>query len=117
MSNELSISAFLNYQNGLATLTASASAVISVASNQIIHEVANIPTTDTALNLGAVGTIGYVLFQNIDGSNFISIGSDGTNYPIKLLAGESALMRWNAAAIHCKADTAACNLQYRIVAA
>ena len=74
-------------------------------------------TGDTTVPLGAVGTIGWVFLHNLDATNFITAGSDGAVYPIKLLPGEALLTRFNGAAVHVKADTASCQYEFGIVEA
>lgn len=92
----------------------SGSFTVSIAGNPAIRNLVSIPTSDTSISLGGISTIGYVLFHNTDTTNFVTIGSNGSLYPIKLLAGEWAMMRWNAAAIHVLADTAAVILDYQL---
>ena len=65
---------------------------------------------------------GVFFFRNIDETNFVEIGitsddtSGGTFYPfLKLLAGEYAVGRLSNATIFAKADTAAVNLQFRML--
>lgn len=86
--------------------------LFNVASTPFVQSVQNIPTTDATLDLNAIGTIGYVFLHNLDPTNYISIGSDGSSYPIVLLPGDFGIVRWNAAAIHAKSHTAACDLEY-----
>ncbi len=100
------------------TSSASVSGQLLFATVSGAHSIGNfqsIGTGDETLSLGDVATIGYVFLKNTDASNFITIGPDGSSYPIELRAGEFAVMRWNAAAIHAKADTATCILQYMII--
>ncbi len=75
----------------------------------------SIGTGDETLALVDVSTIGYVFLKNTDATNFITVGPDGSSYPLKLKPGEFAIVRWNGAAIHAKADTATCILQYMII--
>jgi hypothetical protein len=70
-----------------------------------------------ALDLGGVTGAGYAVFQNLDATNFIEVGSNvgGTFYPfLKLKAGEQQLVRIAVSAPYARADTAPVNLFYII---
>lgn len=62
---------------------------------------------------GLAGDAGTAPATGVD--NVILIGSDGTLYPMKLKGGEFSLVRWNAAAIHAKANTIASKLEYILI--
>jgi hypothetical protein len=116
MSAELQIQASLKFSKGGANIeTNFPSSYFDVSGTVGDKEVQAIGTADEVLNLGDIATIGYVMLRNLDATNYISIGSDGTLYPIKLKPGEVALVRWNAAAIHAKANVAVCNLEYTLI--
>jgi hypothetical protein len=92
--------------------------LVTVAGSKTISNVQNIGTGDETLDLGDVGTIGYAIFNNLDDTNYIDIGADGSSYPIRVQPGKQAgPIPWNGAAIHAKANTGACDLQYDIVEA
>lgn len=114
MSNELNVSVNLNFNKSGVSINQSANYSVSVTGVQLVQQVVSIPTTDTALSLSPIGTVGYIQIINTDNTNYVTIGPDGTNYPLKLKSGESLLCRWNAAAIHVKANTAACTIQYAV---
>lgn len=108
----------MQFAKGGATLARTFTTLISVYGSACFSNVQVVNTTDTTLDLGGIGTIGYVIFNNLDGANFIDIGADGSSYPIRLQKGtQSGPLSWNGAAIHAKADTASCKLQYDIVEA
>jgi hypothetical protein len=115
MANELNLNASLSFVKNAAQVQRNINSSLTVTGNSIVQAVQNIGTADETLALGDISTIGYVFFHNLDGTNYIQIGSDGALYPLKLKAGEWALLRWNAAAIHAKANTAACDLEYIVV--
>ena len=65
-----------------------------------------------AIDLGDVGTVGLVMFRNLDATNFVQIGIDdgGAFVPIhELLPGESAgpFRLASGVALYAQADTAA----------
>ena len=116
MSAELTLQAAIAFLKGGASLNASfPSSFFDVAGGVGTQQVASIGTADEVLPLGDISTIGFVFLRNLDATNFITIGSDGTLYPIKLKPNEFFLGRWNAAAIHAKANTAPCNLESLIL--
>lgn len=118
MANELRVTGSLNFNKNNASLSRTLSIQVTVAGSRPYSDMQNIGTSDETLALGSIGTIGFVCFRNIDATNYIDIGADGSSYPIRLLAGEIAgPLRWNGAAIHAKANNAACDLQYDIVEA
>lgn len=117
MSAELLLQASLKFSKGGAVVeTNFPSTYFDVSGSVGNKEVQAIGVTDETLNLGDISTIGFVMLRNLDATNYITVGSDGTLYPLKLKPGEIFLGRWNAAAIHAKANTAPCNLEYTLIA-
>lgn len=111
MSNELNLRVTFTHTKNGAVAQRNIQKLIDVAADPLVQEVQSIGTTDTVIDLGGIGTIGYVFFHNLDPTNYIVIGSDGTLYPLKLKPLEFGMARWNAAAMHAKANTAACLLE------
>lgn len=116
MSAELLVAASLKFSKG-GTLFESnfPSTYFDVSGSVGNKQVQAIGTSDESLALGDVSTIGFLMIKNLDPTNFVTIGSDGTLYPLKLKPGEAFMGRWNAAAIHVKANTAQCNVEYTII--
>lgn len=118
MANEINTSTNLTFsKNGSPPVQWSTSGNVTVAGSYYSNGIVSIGTADESLPLADVGTIGFVCIKNLDATNFVLIGADGTNYPLKLLPGEECKTRWNGAAVHAKADTAACKVAYLIVEA
>jgi hypothetical protein len=115
MAQELSLEITATQTKNNVTLAKSWSSSFTVNGDYPIMNRATIGTSDETLAIGDVGTLGWLFMRNQDGTNFITFGSDGAVYPIKLKAGEFAALRWNGAAIHAKADTAACALEYLLL--
>lgn len=117
MSSELQLQGSLKFAKGGANFEATfGSGYFDVAGSAGNKQVQAIGITDESLALGDVSSIGYVALKNLDATNSIQVGSDGTLYPILLRAnGGWAIMEWNAAAIHAKANVAPCNLEYTII--
>lgn len=85
------------------------------SSKKYVDRTFDLTTGDLTLGLGDISTIGFVMFRNLDATNSIVIGSDGTLFPIKVTAGRSSgPIEWNAAAIHAKASAGTPKLQARI---
>ena len=62
---------------------------------------------------------GVYFFRNLDETNFVEVGiqHSGSTFVafLKLLPGEYSVGRLSSATIYAKADTAAVNLQYRLL--
>lgn len=113
---EAVVQAALSFVKGGATLKFDfPSTYLDVAGNNGVENIADIGTSDETLALGDISTIGLVAMKNLDATNYILLGSDGTNYPIKLKPGEPFFGRWNGAAIHAKSNTASCRLHSLIL--
>jgi len=116
MSNELSVTAKVNFSKGGAKVTRAITDFVDVSGDAFTHEVQEVGTSEEQLAQGAdLGTPGYVLAINLDDTNYVEIGSTTGVYDIKLKAGEIALWRHNSATIYAKANTAAVNVEYLIV--
>ena len=125
MASEISITArllakksYLVVDNNVGTVTATMTGTTSASG------IVSIPTTaaGTALSLDGVttATMGYAFFRNLDATRFIELGVQvgGTFYAFaKLKFGEVAVTRMNQTnAPYARADGAAANLQYTILA-
>src|SRR5882724_1470315 len=85
---------------------------VPVTGGHHIYDEVTLSTSDAALSKGNVGTIGRFFAKNLDSTNNILIGSDGTLFPIILKPGEWIIGRWNAAAFHAKGSAATPKLLY-----
>ena len=66
---------------------------------------------EEVLEVGSdLSTLGYVLITNLDVTNFVEVGITGS-YTIKLKPGDVCLFRASGT-IYCRADTAACQIQF-----
>ena len=119
MPNEITASFSLKLINGkLIDNYTSPSLRISQATAKLVRDVQSIATgAHAALNLGGVSTPGVGVFSNLDGTNFVDIGSDdgGTFHPfLRLKAGEQQFIRLSTNAPYALADTGAIDLFYII---
>lgn len=115
MANELTLSVSAGFAKSSILFNKSFAGSVTVSGSYPISTAQNIGTSDETLDLGAVATPGYIVLKNRDATNYITLGEDGTSYPVKLKASEFAILRWNGAAIHAKANTAACDLEYLLI--
>jgi hypothetical protein len=115
MANELSLTIAVSETKNGVTFALDFNRTVTVSGDVPIFEVKSIATADTALDLGGISTPGYFVAKNLDATNYITFGGDGTNYFNKLKALEFMAVRWNGAAIHAKANTGACLLQYLLI--
>lgn len=119
MADELSISMNLSFSKAnCQSIAFGLTDLVTVAGDSIAVATQSIATTDTTLTFpSALATVGFCVFQNLDATNFITIGNDGADYPIRINAGEFAgPLRFNGT-IHAKADTGACLLAFWIIEA
>ena len=120
MANELTLTASLDYEDseGSEDSLQITDLLVSVTTKKFVHVKQNIGTSEEALVLGEVTSLGYAIFKNRDATNFVSIraGTGGTLI-IKLLAGEVAMFRFGSGvtAPYAIADTSACQLEYVII--
>ena len=128
MADEIQINASLQIEDtnfreffnpGILTIDFASSAA---ASRYGSGGVQSIGTSVEQITQGDTTDGGIYFFRNIDQTNFVEIGitsddtSGGTFYPfLKLLAGEYSIGRLSNATIFAKADTAATNLQFRML--
>lgn len=116
MANEITYQINLLLKNGsLADQFASGSLVANQSSAFLIRNVQTIGTTEESLQLGDITTPGFAVFQNLDATNYVEIGSfvGGTFYPfMKLKKGEIGMCRVGVTAIYAKANTSPVNIFY-----
>ncbi len=76
----------------------------------------DIGTTVEQVVLGSdMSTAGWCVFTNLDATNYVEIGaSNGTPYLLKLLAGESCVVRLTTTTFYAKANTAAVKLGFAL---
>ncbi len=121
---DINASVSLSYSKSNATVQASESISVNTSTTYFQDSVVSVGTNDEAIALGDVATVGYVMVRNMTATStnatpILKIGADGTNYWLKLKAGEVALFRWAESAIHAVTDTngsttSSINAQFRI---
>ena len=116
MANEISISIEFSYsKNG--EIQKDESFLVTVSGDSYIHGVQDIgfATEEAVVTPADIGTAGWCVVKNLDDTNYITLGATGS-LNLKLLPGETAIFRLNAA-LYAQANTAACALEYIIIEA
>lgn len=119
MANEITVSASLAVAKGsVASESLTVSALkATLAGVNFIKETQTIPTTagGTAINLGGLASVGWMLIKNNDATNYVDIMSavSGTAFA-RLLPGEICLLRLTPAltAPAALAHTASTQIEY-----
>jgi len=91
MANELLINATLAYDDDVSADSLQVTdKQVTVATTTIARHIQSILTSETVLDLGSVTTMGFVMFKNLDPTNYIEIkvGASGTIIG-KMLPGET----------------------------
>jgi len=121
MANELTYqiqSALSN--DGLTDNFSSGSVAVDQTNRRMVKDVQEIAiaAAGEAIGLGALVSIGFAVFKNLDDTNFVEVGrSIGGSFEAfaKLKPGEVGFLRLAAGiAPYARADTAACELMYTI---
>ncbi|MGA0406447.1 MAG: hypothetical protein ACO3PR_00030 [Limisphaerales bacterium] len=115
MAYEISLAVQLNFNKGGASVAASKNGIFDVTGDRYNAKVLNIGNVAELIALDDMTTVGFVLIKNLDATNFITVGDDGTNFPVKILPEEFALFRLNANTLYMIADTAACEVEVTMV--
>jgi hypothetical protein len=121
VASELDITATIGYEDsegdthpafGVADLS------VTVATKKFVQGKISVGTSEEAIPLGEVTSLGFAVFVNRDTTNYVEIRSaaGASNDIIKLKAGEPALFRFGSdvSAPYIIANTAACQVSYRI---
>lgn len=91
---------------------------IDVSGSRLHHTVQLIGTSEEALGLGELASLGVIWAYNTDPTNYLEIRSatGSSNDIVKLLAGEQWAWRWGSdvTAPYAIANTSACYLEYMI---
>jgi len=121
MASEISFSASLSYAKSGTSLNRQCSTTLDVAGLKYADVVQAITTAGVTVTFGTVGTVGVFMLQNIDPTNYVDIGFDGTTYPVRLAAvsgtqGGFIIAPNNGSTIYARSSVTGCNLLVRGVA-
>lgn len=120
MSNELTLNASLAYSDSEDSDVSLeiADLILSVVTKKFTRFKQNVGTSEEALVLGEVSSLGYIMIVNRDETNYVEIRvSTGSTKFIKLKAGEFAIFRFGSGvtAPYIIADTAACQVDVLLI--
>lgn len=117
MANELTLSGSLSFSKGGVTASASKTGLlVTVSGTEYTELIQEIGTSEEALTIGDIGTLGYVYIENLDATNFVEIRpGSGTADLIKIKAGEFAIFRAALNGPYAIADTAACRVKLVLI--
>lgn len=113
MADELTIDATVTYADadGVTDTLSIAALEVTLGVKVFSHQKILVATSEQAVNITGITTLGYAMFINRDETNFVEIrtGTGATKF-IKLEAGEVALFRFGSGitAPFIIADTAPC---------
>jgi hypothetical protein len=119
MANEITLNlkmavdkTFLRHSENPGTINVDMSGSTAIGGAQAIG------TTAEAITMTDVASPGYAYFRNLGPTNFVEIGTGTTTFVAfaKLKAGEAMITRLSTAAPTARANTAAVNLQFYILA-
>ena len=122
MANELTLSGRVSYSDsesadfGLSILELQK----SVATRKFVHAKQNIGTSEEAIGLGELATLGWAIFVNRDATNYLEIrmSSGASNDHVRVPPSSFAVFHFGSdvTAPYAIANTAACQMEYMIVA-
>lgn len=122
MADELTVNISVAYEDseGTQVMMEALNQIIDVTTKRVIHIKHNVGTTEEAMDLGDISSLGAICVRNRDGTNFVQVrASTGGTAIVKALAGECWAWRCGSGvtAPFIIADTAACQVEYLIVSA
>lgn len=108
MAGEISLRVNFSVDKNESELTRVHNLTLDLLGNEYEQKVISIGTTQEAVNLDSAGDIGLVMVKNLDGTNFITMGTTTGQLGVVVYPGEVALFRSETGALFMKADTADC---------
>src|SRR5215471_14472763 len=117
MANELTVNLALSFnKGGISTSMQSGTKQYGVAGTDYAHETMSVPTSVTALPLGAIATPGYCMMQNRDTVNYVDVyNASGGAACVRLKPGEVAAFRFAGTAPAVKANVAPVKIEYLLI--
>lgn len=120
--NEITLSGSLAYEDdaGAADSLEQAEVQATSSGKRYLRAKQNIGTSEEAIGLGSLATLGWAMFKNLDYTNFLEIrmasgsGNDHIKVPPRKSAGPFHFGS-DVSAPYAIANTAACELDYLIV--
>jgi len=113
MANEITVTGKIAVTNGNLKYASSKGAVsvTQTASGGPTPGYVTIGTSEESQAFSELGTLGWVMMENLDATNYVEWGFATTVYGGRIEAGEFALFRLNpSTTLYLKANTAACKM-------
>ena len=119
MARELTLNLNVSFvKANINTTMTSGTQQFTVSGTDYVRETMSVPTSATALPLGAITTPGYCMITNKDATNYVDVlDAAAGNACIRLLPGEWAVFRFKTTAPAVQAHTAAVKIEYLLIAA
>lgn len=114
MANELQFQWGINYSLSGDTLTKSGNISHTVTNTPRLSGRQSIGTSEVTLSITPVSSVGQVWIQNLDATNYVTVGAVTGQRPVRIDPGKAAWFRPTANAIFIAANTAACEVVYEI---
>ncbi len=113
MANEISLSLSLSASKNAAAVSVTYSGTMTMTGDQFISNVQIVGTSNEALVVGDVSTLGWIVCKNLDATNYVEIFLDASNTQLvaKLLPGEPCLFKPGSVTVYARANTGSCNVQ------
>lgn len=117
MANELTVSCSLRFSKSGREVSKSYSGIqVTVSGDKWVFGVQEIGTSEEAIDVGDIGTAGFMICKNLDATNFVEIRpGSATADLVKMKAGEPAMFRLALNGPYAIADTAAVDLEFLIL--
>ena len=120
MANEITISASLGLEDSESSdeLLQLASTLFNITTKVYVKNKQNVGTSEEAIELGTISSLGWAIFINRDATNYVEIRTGtGGNDIVKIPAGGVALFHFGSdvTAPYIVANTAACQVEYLIL--
>jgi hypothetical protein len=115
MANELKNSGSCKFSKNGAIFDIVSGSQHDVTGENAIKATKQLTTTDVTLDKGYIGTIGRVFILNLDTTNAVLVGVNGTDYPIKVKPSSHAQWDANAADVHAKSAAGTPDIEYLLI--
>jgi hypothetical protein len=117
MSDGLTLLAKLtNIKDGVTTLQ-NFTDTFTITNSPIVSAIQSIPTSWTAINLGSVTSLGYIIYKNLNDTNYLELSADsgGANPLVKAKALDFGMFRLTGSTLFARSNTTACLFSYTII--
>lgn len=119
MANEITLNLNITFtKNGVTVERDLVDKLATLSGNRYVAAIQSVGTSEEAIDLAELGTLGWAYFKNLDANNYIQLktATSGTIFA-RLNAGEACLFRFGSGvtAPFAISDTAACLMEYLIL--